>query len=157
MIVGNLRRALQFPRELSITSSQLDIGRAYMANTISRVAVSGDRSGAEGIPRSASGATRDNRITGSADPSVTETQLRKSHEAPAGRRGTAEGGDEVQITNRAAKLATLGQSLSASSPVDEARVARISQALADGSYRISAQQIATGLMQSDHALGQIGL
>jgi negative regulator of flagellin synthesis FlgM len=69
----------------------------------------------------------------------------------------SEGGDEVQITNTAANLATLGHSLSAASPVDDARVARISQALADGTYSISAQQIASGLMQSDHALEQIGL
>ena len=124
-----------------------------MANTI-------DRSKAEGIPRSANGATRDatwdatrdNRITGSGAASVGARGASLDIANPQ-----SEGGGEVQITNTAAKLAALGQSLSASSPVDDARVARISQALADGSYRISAQQIAAGLMQSDHALGQIGL
>ena len=111
-----------------------------MANTINRITGNGDRSAADGIPRSAGGATRDAASIGA---SRTNPQ--------------SEGGGEVQITNTAAKLATLGQSLSASSPVDDARVARMSQALADGSYRISAQQIAAGLMQSEHALGQIGL
>ena len=69
----------------------------------------------------------------------------------------AAGGDEVQITNTATQLASIGQGLSASSPIDEARVARVSQALADGTYSISAQQIASGLMQSENALAQIGL
>jgi negative regulator of flagellin synthesis FlgM len=133
--VGNLRRALQFPRELSITSSQLDNGGLYMANTINRV--TGNSATSIGTSRAGQQSKQD-------------ASLNTAHPQ-------SEGGDEVQITNRAANLATLGQSLSASSPVDEARVARISQALADGSYRISAQQIATGLMQSDHALEQIGL
>lgn len=69
----------------------------------------------------------------------------------------SEGGDEVQITQAAARLATLGQALSASSPVDDALVARISQALANGTYRISARQVASGLLKSDQALGQLGL
>ena len=135
MIVGNLRRALQFPRELSITSSQLDIGRAYMANTINRI--TGNEAASIGASRTSQQSKQDASLT-TANPQ-------------------SEGGGEVQITHTAANLAALGQSLSASSPVDDARVARISQALADGSYRISAQQIATGLLQSDHALGQIGL
>jgi anti-sigma28 factor (negative regulator of flagellin synthesis) len=36
-------------------------------------------------------------------------------------------------------------------------VARISQSLADGTYTISPDKIASGLMQSDHALAQIGI
>ena len=102
-----------------------------------------------------------NRITGSGAASVgasrTSQQSKQDASLNTAANPQSEGGGEVQITNTAANLAALGQSLSASSPVDDARVARISQALADGSYRISAQQIATGLMQSDHALGQIGL
>jgi len=133
--VGNLRRALQFPRELSLTSSQLDNGAPHMANTINRI--SGNGSSSVGASRTGQQPKRDAALT-SGNPQ-------------------SGGGGEVQITNTAAQLATVGQGLSASSAIDEARVARISQALADGSYRISAQQIASGLMQSDHALGQIGL
>ena len=121
-----------------------------MANTITS---NGERSAAEGIPRSTGGATREAASIGASRASQQSKQdpsLNSAHPQ-------SDGGDEVQITNTAAKLAALGQSLSASSPVDEARVARISQALADGSYHISAQQIASGLMQSEHALGQIGL
>ena len=67
------------------------------------------------------------------------------------------GTDQVQITSTASRLAALGQTLSGQSPIDAARVARVSQALADGSYAISADAIASGLMQSDSALAQAGL
>jgi negative regulator of flagellin synthesis FlgM len=65
--------------------------------------------------------------------------------------------EEVQITSTAAQLASLGQKLSSQPAVDHNRVARLTQALADGSYKISPEKIASGLMQSDHALAQIGL
>ena len=64
---------------------------------------------------------------------------------------------EVQITSTAAQLASLGTKLSSMPPIDNERVARISQSLADGTYTISADKIASGLMQSDHALAQIGI
>jgi negative regulator of flagellin synthesis FlgM len=67
------------------------------------------------------------------------------------------GNEEVQITSTAAQLASLGQKLSSMPAVDQNRVARITQSLADGSYSISPQKIASGLLQSDHALAQIGL
>lgn len=101
-----------------------------------------------------------NRITGSGAASVgaSPTSQQSRQDASLNTANPqSEGGEEVQITDTAANLATLGQSLSAASPVDDARVARISQALADGTYTISAQQIASGLMQSDRALEQIGL
>ena len=64
---------------------------------------------------------------------------------------------EVQITSTASQLASLGQTLSAMPAIDVGRVAKISQSLADGTYSISADKIASGLMQSDHALAQIGM
>ena len=69
----------------------------------------------------------------------------------------SESGEQVQITSTASRLATLGRTLGAMSPIDSTRVARVSQAIADGSYSISADKIASGLMQSEHALAQIGL
>jgi negative regulator of flagellin synthesis FlgM len=101
-----------------------------------------------------------NRISGSGTPPVgtsRASQQSKRDTSLGSANPQSEGGDEVQITNTAAQLASIGQGLSASSPIDDARVARISQALADGTYTISAQQIASGLMQSDDALAQIGL
>jgi negative regulator of flagellin synthesis FlgM len=67
------------------------------------------------------------------------------------------GNEEVQITSTAAQLASLGQKLGSMPAVDQNRVARITQSLADGSYSISPEKIASGLLQSDHALAQVGL
>lgn len=101
-----------------------------------------------------------NRLSGNAAQSVgtsRSSQQSRRDTALATSTPQSEGGDQVQITNTAAQLSAIGQGLSASSPIDEARVARISQALADGTYSISAQQIASGLLQSEDALAQIGL
>jgi len=106
-----------------------------MANTINRI--SGNGAASVGASRTSQQSKQDTSLT-TANPQ-------------------SDGGDDVQITGMATQLATIGQGLSASSPIDDARVARISQALADGSYRISGQQIASGLLQSDHYLKQIGL
>jgi negative regulator of flagellin synthesis FlgM len=102
-----------------------------------------------------------NGLTGIGAASVgtgrTNQQTTKTDTSPVTANPQSEGGDEVQITNTASKLAGLGDSLSKRPAVDSARVARISAALADGTYKVSAQSIANGLMQSDHALKQIGL
>jgi negative regulator of flagellin synthesis FlgM len=73
--------------------------------------------------------------------------------------GNSESGSsaEVQITSTASQLASLGQQLSAMPAINSARVGQISQSLADGTYTISADKIASGLMQSDQALAQIGV
>jgi negative regulator of flagellin synthesis FlgM len=63
---------------------------------------------------------------------------------------------EVQITSTAAQLASLGQRLSALPAINQNRVAQISQALANGTYSISADKIASGLLQSEQGLAQIG-
>ena len=64
---------------------------------------------------------------------------------------------EVQITSTASQLASLGSKLSAQPAINQAKVAQISKALANGTYTISADKIASGLMQSDQALAQIGI
>ncbi len=66
-------------------------------------------------------------------------------------------GEQVSITGAAVWLAVIGQKLSASPVIDAARVARIAQSLEDGTYTISARNIASGLLQSDQALAKIGL
>ncbi len=65
--------------------------------------------------------------------------------------------DEVRITGMAARLAGLGQKLSSLPVIDAAQVARISHALATGTYSISADKIAGGLLQSEQALAQMGM
>jgi flagellar biosynthesis anti-sigma factor FlgM len=62
---------------------------------------------------------------------------------------------EVSVTSTASLLARLQQALAASSAVDRGRVESISKALAAGSYRISGDNIARGLIQTERALGQL--
>jgi len=69
----------------------------------------------------------------------------------------AEVSQKVKISDTAAKLASIGSTLRAQPAIDQAKVAQISKALANGTYTISADKIASGLMQSDQALAQIGI
>lgn len=108
-----------------------------MANTINGYSGSGATS--IGTPRTAKQSSRDTSVATTLDPQ-------------------SEGGDqEVRITSTASQLASLGSKLSGLPAVDEGRVAQISQSLANGTYTISADKIASGLMQSDRALAAIGL
>jgi flagellar biosynthesis anti-sigma factor FlgM len=68
-----------------------------------------------------------------------------------------ETGGDVHITSTASKLASLGESLRAMPAVDQARVSQISRAIDEGSYTVSPDKIAGGLIQSDHALARLGL
>ncbi len=90
----------------------------------------------------------------------TNRTARSTHDTSAatpGNTSSGAGGEEVHITSTASQLASLGQKLNTLPAIDSGRVARVSQSLADGSYTISADKIAAGLLQSDHALAQIGL
>jgi negative regulator of flagellin synthesis FlgM len=69
----------------------------------------------------------------------------------------AEVSQKVRISDTAAKLASIGSTLSAQPAIDQAKVAQISKALANGTYTISADKIASGLMQSEQTLAQIGI
>ena len=102
-----------------------------------------------------------NSFQGNGATSVTTSRPQQSQRdnTAATTTGNSESGSnaEVQITSTASQLASLGQQLNATPAFDGARVAQISQSLADGTYTISPDKIASGLMQSDHALAQIGM
>jgi flagellar biosynthesis anti-sigma factor FlgM len=104
-----------------------------------------------------------NAITGYSGSGTTSVGLSRATPPSAHDSAVTTGGaplqgtDEVRITDVASQLADLGHKLSALPPIDTSRVSRISQSIADGTYRISASKIASGLLQSDQALAQIGL
>ena len=102
-----------------------------------------------------------NGFSGNGTTSVTTSRPQQSQRDNTAATTTGNSGSgssaEVQITSTASQLASLGQKLSAMPAIDVGRVAKLSQALADGTYTISADKIASGLMQSDHALAQIGI
>ena len=110
-----------------------------MANTINSYSGSGSGAASVGSSRS--------------------TQSSRENASAATTDNSQPGADnaEVQITSTAAQLASLGQRLSALPDIDQNRVAQISQALANGTYSISADKIASGLLQSEQGLAQIGL
>lgn len=63
---------------------------------------------------------------------------------------------DVHITGAAAKLANLEQAIRDLPAVDEAKVASISAALAEGRYVIQPERIADGLMLMEQALAPFG-
>ena len=63
---------------------------------------------------------------------------------------------DVHITGTAVQLADLEQQVKDMPAVDEARVAAISSALAEGRYKIAPEKIADGLMQLEQALAPLG-
>jgi negative regulator of flagellin synthesis FlgM len=70
---------------------------------------------------------------------------------------TSSGSDEsVQITGVARQLATLEQAVRDAPVVNTARVAQISSALAQGTYKVDSQHIADQLVQSDKELAHLG-
>jgi len=64
---------------------------------------------------------------------------------------------EVSITSTASLLARLQQALAAKSAIDQGRVDTVSTAIAAGSYKVDGDNIARGLIQTERALGQLGL
>ncbi len=77
--------------------------------------------------------------------------------AAASPQPTAEAGDsrEVQITSAASRLAELERGLSARPVIDAERVARVSAAIANGTYGIDAKRIAGGLIASEQTLAAL--
>jgi negative regulator of flagellin synthesis FlgM len=103
-----------------------------------------------------------NGFSGNGAPSVetkrtTQQPARNTSLASTSNPSAQGGGDQVRITSTASRLAALGKAITGLSPIDSSRVARLTQAVADGTYTISAEHIASGLLRSEHALAQIGL
>ena len=87
----------------------------------------------------------------------TQASRDNTSAATTGNSQSGPGNAEVQITSTAARLASLGQRISSLPAINQNRVAQISQALANGTYGICADKIASGLLQSEQGLAQVGL
>ena len=68
---------------------------------------------------------------------------------------SGEAGTDVHITGSARQLVDLEQMVKDMPAVDEARVANISSALEQGTYKISADHIASQLMSIEQALAPL--
>jgi negative regulator of flagellin synthesis FlgM len=76
--------------------------------------------------------------------------------ANGNRTESGESGADVHITGTALQLADLEQAVKDMPAVDEAKVAAISAALENGTYRIAPAEIADRLMQIEQALAPLG-
>jgi negative regulator of flagellin synthesis FlgM len=66
-----------------------------------------------------------------------------------------QGSEGVHITGTARQLVGLEQMVKDMPAVDEAKVAAISSAIAQGTYQVSAEKVADGLMQIEQALAPL--
>jgi len=141
MMSGNvcdLRHTLQFPPGPSITSSRNRLVAAYGGLHVTNSINGFSGNGATSVKTSRTPALSSQDISATAAPAQPDSA------------------DEVRITGTASRLASLGEKIGGLPVVDSDRVERISQALATGTYIISTDKIASGLLQSEHALAQIG-
>lgn len=63
---------------------------------------------------------------------------------------------QVQISDTAAKLASMEQALRDSPAVDSARVAQLRSAIEQGTYTVNSEHVATQLIQMERALARLG-
>jgi negative regulator of flagellin synthesis FlgM len=116
----------------------------------------------------------DNEFTGSRRPDVSSKissvdtrtgpvgsgrAVERVRDATTGHRpesGSAASSGDVHITGSALQLADLEQQVKDMPAVDEAKVAAISSALAEGRYQIQPEKIADHLMQLEQALAPLG-
>jgi len=94
----------------------------------------------------------ENRSTGPAGSARAVERVRDAVSQPK----TAEkDSGEVHITGAARQLIDLEQMVKDMPAVDEAKVAAISAALEQGTYKVSAEKVADGLLQIEQALAPL--
>ncbi|HXA91634.1 MAG TPA: flagellar biosynthesis anti-sigma factor FlgM [Steroidobacteraceae bacterium] len=108
-----------------------------MANTIDGMNIGGAASGPGGVVRPAAEG---------ASPAAEGTNPAAQAPQQAG---------DVQITDSAAQLARLEQTLRALPAVDQSRVDAVSHTIASGGYAIDSGRIAAGLLGSERTLGAL--
>jgi flagellar biosynthesis anti-sigma factor FlgM len=89
----------------------------------------------------------------SSAPKASTTQSPTASSQDAKQQGQA----EVSITSTASLLAQLQRALAAKPAVEQGRVDAISKMLAAGIYKVSGDNIARGLINTERALGQLTL
>jgi negative regulator of flagellin synthesis FlgM len=81
--------------------------------------------------------------------------VERARDVTAGPKTADQGSGEVHITGTARQLAELEQIVKDMPAVDEAKVAAISAALENGSYKVSPEKVADGLLQIEQALAPL--
>lgn len=84
----------------------------------------------------------------------TDKAVSRTRDGAASTAGTAgKPANPVQITDQARTLAALEHTVNSLPVVNEAKVARIRQAIEDGSYQVVPERIADKLLRMDRELG----
>lgn len=97
-----------------------------------------------GLQSSQPQATRERGRTGEVANNTSSTE--------SSRPEATRSGDRVSLTDAALRLQQLEQELGTHSEIDEARVAEIRQAIENGTLKIDARRIATGLLDVERML-----
>jgi len=82
----------------------------------------------------------------------TSAPKRDAGQTHSGSTASSAAAGAVQITDAASQLSKLEQTVRTLPEIDSERVARVSAALAQGTYRPDPQKIADGLIKSEQAL-----
>jgi negative regulator of flagellin synthesis FlgM len=88
----------------------------------------------------------------SSDRGVKRTKDSTDGASAAAKPVTASGGEGVRITDSARQLAALEQAIRDLPNVDEAKVARVRAAIADGTYQVAPNRIADKLIRLENEL-----
>ncbi|MFT7218555.1 MAG: negative regulator of flagellin synthesis FlgM [Candidatus Azotimanducaceae bacterium] len=81
-------------------------------------------------------------------------QANASKEAPVTVKPGTQSTDKVTMTEQAAKLQKLDEMVRASPDVDQAKVDRIKQQIAEGKFQIDAESIANSIIQQEKELSR---
>ena len=99
------------------------------------------------------------KITGYQNPPVqvgTDKSVSRTRDGAANAAEVAgKPANPVHITDQARQLAALEQTVNAVPVVNEAKVARIRQAIEDGSYQVVPERIADKMLRMDRDLGAV--
>lgn len=94
----------------------------------------------------------DNRPTQVGSDRAVKRTANSETAAPAANAGKAAGGQGIHITDSARQLAALEQAIRSMPEVNEAKVAEIRAAIANGSYQVAPERIADKLLRMEQEL-----
>jgi negative regulator of flagellin synthesis FlgM len=92
-------------------------------------------------------------VTASSTHKASSTQSAPSN--PSQEEATQQPQSHVNITSTASLLAHLQRSLAARPAVDQSRVDAVGKSISDGTYKVNPDEIAHGLLSTEHALGKL--
>ena len=91
------------------------------------------------------------RRNGGADSTALDQKAASNNNSEQVKTASPTTTDTVKLSSQAQSLSSLQETLGNLPEVDEARVEQIRQQIADGSYRVDAEKIATAILRDDQS------